>query len=115
MDRYELRVGGVIAIAGGVVGFVVNLFHPTPPASAEELLAVVASRPHWPQLHFFAMLTSLCMVCGMALLSRNLSGGWARAIGVFGRYLFLISGTAFAVMTMIDGFGFAGAAKRLSE
>ena len=111
MDRYELKVGGWIALIGGGVGFVVNLFHPSPPWDPEEIFRLVATRPHWLQLHFFAMLTALCMVSGMALLSRNLTGGLARALGMFARYLFLISGTAFVVMTMIDGYGFSTAAR----
>lgn len=115
MDRDELRLGGWLALVGGTVGMVVNAFHPSPPADPEELLRTVAERYHWPQLHFFSMLTTLCVVCSVALLSRNLTGGMARALGVFGRYLFLISGTAFAVMTMIDGFGFRAAAVLLSD
>jgi len=55
MDRYELKVGGYLTLIGGVVGFVVNIFHPTPPWDPEQLLRIVATRPHWLELHFFAM------------------------------------------------------------
>lgn len=113
MNRDELKLGGIVALLGSVVGFVVNLFHPTPPADADELLRVVAANPHWREIHFFAMITALLIVSGMALLSRNLVGGMAAALGALGRYFFLVSGTAFAVMTMIDGFAFKGVADRL--
>ncbi len=104
MNPAELKVGGMVALVGGCVGFVVNLMHPTPPAQPHDLLKLVAATPHWPQLHFMGMLAILLILSSMAMLSRNLVGEMARAIGVLGRYIFIAGGTVVMVMTMVDGF-----------
>jgi len=113
MNRDELRVGGAAALIGGSVGFAVNLLHPTPPADPEALLRLVAASPHWPQLHFMGMLAVVFMISGLAMLSRNLAGGTALAIGALGRYIIILSGAVFIVMTMIDGFASKAVADRL--
>ena len=104
MNREELRVGGALVFLGGVGGFIANLLHPTPTHETEALLRMVADAPHWAQLHFLIMLSVVFLVCGMAMLTRNLAHPMARAIGTAGRYVLILGGAVYLVEVMVDGF-----------
>jgi hypothetical protein len=106
VDRSEMRVGSVALLLGGTGAFVANLFHPHDfPNETEPLLRFVSQRPHWSQLHFLIMMSVVLLVCGLAMLTRNLADPMARAIGTLGRYLVLLGGAVYMVEVMIDGFG----------
>jgi uncharacterized protein DUF4386 len=104
VNRAELRIGGAVVFLGGIGAFIANLFHPSPPHETEALLRLVAAAPHWSQLHFLIMLSVVFMVCGMAMLTRNLAHPMARAIGTAGRYVLILGGAVYLVEVMIDGF-----------
>src|SRR5258705_3225515 len=104
VNREELRVGGAAVFLGGVGAFIANLFHPVPPHETEALLRLVAAAPHWSELHFLIMLSVVFMVCGMAMLTRNLARPMARAIGTAGRYVLILGGAVYLVEVMVDGF-----------
>src|SRR3954470_19376594 len=73
VDRSEMRVGSVALLLGGTGGFVANLFHPHDfPNETEPLLRFVSERAHWSQLHFLIMISVVLLVCGLAMLTRNL-------------------------------------------
>ena len=105
VNRAEMRVGSVVLLLGGVGAFTVNLFHPHDfPSETEPLLRFVAAKPHWSQLHFMIMISVVFLVCGLAMLTRNLADPMARAIGTLGRYVVLLGGAVYMVEVMIDGF-----------
>ena len=105
VDRAEMRVGSVVMLLGGTGAFIANLFHPHDvPHETEPLLRLLAVSPHWSHLHFLIMLSVVFLVCGMAMLTRNLADPLARAIGTFGRYLVILGGAVYMVEIMIDGF-----------
>ena len=104
VNRAELRVGGAVLFLGGVGGFIANLFHPVPPHETEALLRLVAAAPYWSQLHFLIMLSVVFLVCGLAMLSRNLANPMGRAIGTAGRYVLIPGGAVYLVEVMVDGF-----------
>jgi hypothetical protein len=105
VDRLEMRVGSVVLFLGGAGAFIANLFHPHDfPTQTEELLRFVAAKPHWSHLHFVIMISVVFLVCGLAILTRNLAGPMARALGTLGRYLVLLGGAVYMVEVMIDGF-----------
>ena len=103
VNRTELRVGSVVIFLGGVGAFVANIFHPSPPHQTEALLRLLVAHPHWSELHFVIMLSVVFLVCGLAILSRNLADPMARALGTLGRYLVILGGTVYLVEVMIDG------------
>jgi hypothetical protein len=92
-------------LLGGVGGFIASLFHPHDvPHQTEALLRLVAAAKHWSQLHFLIMLSVVFLVCGLAMLTRNLVHPMARALGTLGRYLVILGGAVYLVEIMIDGF-----------
>jgi len=115
VNRTELRVGSVVIFLGGVGAFVANIFHPSPPHQTEALLRLLVAHPHWSELHFVIMLSVVFLVCGLAILSRNLADPMARALGTLGRYLVILGGTVYLVEVMIDGFATKFFADRWSE
>jgi hypothetical protein len=102
-------------LLGGVGGFIANLFHPHPPHQTEALLRMLVAAPHWSQLHFLIMLSVVFMVCGLAMLTRNLADPMARALGTLGRYLVILGGGVYLVEVMIDGGATKFFADRWSE
>jgi len=101
-------------LVGGLGAFIANLFHPVPPGQTEALLRLLVSRPHWSHLHFLIMLSVVFLVCGLAMLTRNLADPIARALGTLGRYLVILGGTVYLVEIMIDGFATKALADRWS-
>ena len=102
----EMRVGSVALLVGGIGAFVTNLFHPHDfPSQAEPLLRFVAAIPYWSRLHFLIMISVVFLVCGYAILTRNLANPMARAVGTLGRYLVILGGAVYMVEVMVDGFG----------
>ena len=105
VDPNEMRVGSAALLLGGSGAFIANLFHPHDfPTETEPLLRFVAAKPHWSQLHFLIMIAVVLMVCGMAMLTRNLADPMARALGAFGRYMVILGGAVYMVEVMVDGF-----------
>jgi hypothetical protein len=105
VDRKEMRVGSVVLLLGGTGAFIANLFHPHDfPTDTEPLLRMVAGAPHWSHLHFVIMISVVMLVCGLAMLTRNLADPMARALGTLGRYLVILGGAVYMVEVMIDGF-----------
>jgi uncharacterized membrane protein len=105
VDRREMRVGSVSLLLGGVGAFVANLFHPHDfPNQTEPLLRFVAERPHWSHLHFVIMISVVFLVCGLAMVTRNLADPMARALGTLGRYMVILGGAVYMVEVMVDGF-----------
>src|SRR5213075_3197880 len=105
VDRAEMRVGSVVLLLGGIGAFIANLFHPHDfPSETAPLLRFVAAKPHWSQLHFVIMISVVFLVCGLAMLTRNLADPMARALGTLGRYMVILGGAVYMVEVMIDGF-----------
>jgi hypothetical protein len=61
------------------------------------------------------MLSVAFMVCGLAMLTRNLDDPMARALGTLGRYLIILGGGVYLVEVMIDGFATKYFADRWSQ
>jgi hypothetical protein len=115
VNRAELRVGSIAMLLGGVGAFVANIFHPHPPHETEALLRLLVAAPHWSQLHFLIMLSIAFLVCGLAMLTRNLADPMAHALGTLGRYLVVLGGSVYMVEVMIDGSATKYFADRWSE
>jgi hypothetical protein len=106
------QVGGITTLIGGGGAIVVNILHPRPPASADELLTLVASVPYWTIIHHIAALAAVSIVSGLALLVQTLQDVRARALGQVGKYVTILSGAVFLVAITVDGYGFPYFARR---
>jgi hypothetical protein len=115
VNRDEMRVGSVVTFLGGLGAFVANIFHPSPPGETEELLRMLVMRPHWAQLHFVIMISVVLLVCGLAMVTRNLLDPMARALGTLGRYLVILGGSVYMVEVMIDGLATKYFARKWAE
>lgn len=111
-QRANWQVGGITTLIGGVGAIVVNILHPRPPASTDELLTLVASVPHWTIMHYIAALAAVSIVSGLALLVRTLQDLRAHALGEVGKYVTTLGGAAFLVAITVDGHGFPYFARR---
>jgi hypothetical protein len=107
-----LRVGGIATLLGGVGAIVVNILHPRPPQRTDELLTLVASMPHWTIIHYGAVLATVSIVSGLALLVQTLQDSWARALGEVGKYTTALGAAVFLVAIMVDGHGYPSFASR---
>ena len=105
-DHASARLGGALALLGGLGAIVVNVFHPRTPAETEALLELVATTPHWTILHFAAAVASVLAVAGIALLVRTLHAPGARALGEAGKYVTVLGAGTFLVAIMVDGVGY---------
>ena len=115
VNRREMRMASVLLLIGGTGAFIANLFHPHDfPTQAEPLLRFVAAIPYWPRLHFLIMISVVLLVCGYAILTRNLADPRARALGTLGRYLVILGGAVYMVEVMVDGFGMSYFARQWS-
>jgi hypothetical protein len=114
-NREALRLGGIATLLGGLGAIVVNVLHPRPPQRTDELLTLVASMPHWLILHYGAVLATVAIVSGVALLVRTLQDPGARALGEAGKYTTALGAAVFLVAIMIDGYGYPSFASRWME
>lgn len=105
-NRTTVRVAGINTFLGGLVAIVVNALHPTPPARTDELLALVATMPHWTLIHYLAAFATPLIVSGLALLVTTFADATARAIGEVGKYVAAFGAAAFVVAIVIDGYGY---------
>ncbi len=113
VDPREMRIGSALLLIGGTGAFIANLFHPHDfPTQAEPLLRFVAAIPYWSRLHFLIMISVVLLVCGYAMLTRNLADPRSRALGTLGRYLVILGGAVYMVEVMVDGFGMSYFAKQ---
>jgi hypothetical protein len=99
----DWQIGGITTLIGGVGAIVVNILHPRPPASTDELLTLVASVPYWTTIHYIAALAAVSIVSGLALLVRTLQDARAHALGQVGKYVTILSGAVFLVAITVDG------------
>jgi hypothetical protein len=110
--RAHWQVGGITTLIGGVGAIVVNILHPPPPASTDELLRLVASVPYWTIMHYTAAFAAVLIVSGFALLVCTLQDSRARALGEAGKYVTTLGAAVFLVAIMVDGHGFPYFAER---
>jgi len=50
------------------------------------------------------MIAVVLLVCGLAMLTRNLADPMASALGTLGRYMVILGGAVYMVEVMVDGF-----------
>lgn len=91
-DRWNLRIGGVLAIVGGLGYFVTLLVHgDLPDQTAAVALEHIAGRPEWRVLKLALIASVLCWLGAFAALAgslprgpRQMLGQWAVSIATVG-------------------------------
>jgi hypothetical protein len=104
--HFTSRIAGSTLLIGGLVAIVVNVLHPRPPERTDELLALVATMPHWTLIHYLAAFATPLIVSGLALLIRTIEDASARAIGETGKYVAALGAASFMAAIVIDGWGY---------
>ena len=104
-DRYLWKVGGLLAIVGGVVYMIANLVHPRSPDIEvyEEQIRAVAASDAWTVGHLLWLLGALLIILGLYALGRSVSSEKASIWARFGTVTAVVSGSLAAVMMGIDG------------
>lgn len=78
----ELKLGAVLAVAGGLGYFVTLLFHGDLPDQTTEIaLEHIAGRPEWRWLKLFLIVSVLCWTGAFSALARSFSGGISSLLG----------------------------------
>jgi hypothetical protein len=111
-EGWIFRIGAAAAIVGSVLAMVGNLLHPvTPSGDPEGVGRVIAEAGAWTPIHLMIVVGLICMLGGLAAISRSIKGGLAGALAQFG-YVAAIAGITVGVLLVtLDGL----AAKHLAD
>jgi hypothetical protein len=112
-DRWIFRLGGISAIAGAVLGLVMNLLHPNTsgPANPVQTALVVARSDVWIPLHLGIIVAFVLMLGGLTALHDSIRGGLPGALARFGLNAAIVGTAGAVVLVSLDGF----AARHLAE
>ena len=79
-DRMVLRIGGVVAVVGALLGLVGNLIHPvTPIDDIEGVARVIGDSEIWVPVHLVIVLGIVLMLGGLVAIGRSIRGALAGA------------------------------------
>lgn len=102
-QRIAVRIGAGAAIAGAVLGIVVNLAHGDIPENPQEALTKVAENGQWGLLHLGIMTTALLVLVALLGLSRAATGDAARVLSAGAAAVALPGAAVSLTVTAIDG------------
>jgi hypothetical protein len=110
-----VRVGATAAVAGAVLGAVVNVVHGDLPQDPQDALTRVAGSPVWGLLHLGIVVTAVLVLVAILGLSQAANGDLARLLAV-GAAVLALPGAAVAItVTAIDGFATKAMAQAWAE
>ena len=110
--KSEIKVGAVLAIAGGLVTLVFNGLHPHPSdPSPDAFLREVAAHPYWTTLHLGLSLGVLLIVGALASLTDVLRQERGGLLARFGLLTVLLGAALFLVNFAIDGLAMQSIAR----
>ncbi|MFW6202105.1 MAG: hypothetical protein ACOC8B_05975 [Gemmatimonadota bacterium] len=105
-ERVGLRVGGALAIVGGLGYFVVLLLHgDLPDQTTATALEHIAGRPEWPLLKLSLIAFVLCWAGAFHLLADSLSDATSRVLGRLAAIVVLLGAALVLVEYSILGYG----------
>jgi hypothetical protein len=102
--RLAVRVGAAAAIAGSVLGAVVNVAHGDLPEDPQSALAKVADNSLWGVLHLGIIATALLILVAVLGLSQAATGDAAVLVSRGAAALALPGAAVSIIVTAIDGF-----------
>lgn len=113
--RYErsiLRLGGVAAVVGALLGMVGNLVHPATPIDDQEGVArAIAESEIWVPVHLAIVLGIVLMLGALVAISHSIREGVAGALARFGLVAAVTGATIGLVLVILDGV----AARQLAQ
>lgn len=102
--QMAVRVGAGAAVAGALLGAVVNVAHGDLPQDPQDALTRVADSPVWGVLHLGIVVTTVLVLVAVLGLSQAPTGDAARLLAL-GAAALALPGAAVAItVTAIDGF-----------
>lgn len=109
---WVLKIGGIAAIIGSVLGLIGNLVHPPTNGQSEAGVAhIIAHAGLWMPIHMVIVAGLILMLLGLTALCRSISGGLAGALSWFAHSA-VIAGVVIGVLLVtLDGL----AAKQLAD
>jgi hypothetical protein len=111
-DRAILRIGGVAAVVGSILGMVGNLIHPATPIGDQEGVArVIAGSEIWVPVHLAIVVGIALMLGGLLAIRHSLGGGPAEPFARFGLVAAVAGATIGLVLVILDGV----AARQLAQ
>jgi hypothetical protein len=111
-DRQILRLGGIAAAVGAVLGLVGNLIHPvTPMDDPEGVARVIAASGGWVAVHVAIVIGIMLMLGGLVGIRHSISGGIAEVLARLGLVAGIAGITVGLILVALDGV----AAPQLAE
>lgn len=98
------KLGGILAIAGGLGYVVGGAIHQDLPSGAEAALPHVADRPEWQAVHLLVLVSVAVWPVAFAGLVASLRGAWSTVIGRIAVGAMLGGAVLFAVEMALDGY-----------
>ncbi len=111
--QWVLRIGGVSAIVGAVLGVVGNLIHPATsgPGHPEATAQVIAESHIWIPVHLGLMVAFILMLGGLVAIHDSITEGLPATLARFGLVAAIVGTAGGVVLLALDGF----AAKHLAD
>jgi ABC-type multidrug transport system fused ATPase/permease subunit len=111
-DRMVLRIGGVVAVVGALLGLVGNLIHPvTPIDDIEGVARVIGDSEIWVPVHLVIVLGIVLMLGGLVAIGRSIRGALAGALARFGYAAAVLGAAIGLILVILDGV----AARQLAQ
>jgi hypothetical protein len=98
------RLGGILAIAGGLGYVGGGAIHQDLPSGAAAALPHVAGRPEWPRIHRLVLVSVAVWPVAFAGIVASLRGVWSTVIGRIAVGAMLGGAVLFAVEMALDGY-----------
>jgi hypothetical protein len=103
-DGWVLRIGGVAAVVGAVLGMVGNLIHPATPIDDPEGVArEIAESGAWVAIHITIILGIALMLGGLVAIQRTIRDGLAGAFAWIGLVGAVSGATIGLILVALDG------------
>lgn len=102
--RAMARLGGILAISGGIGYVISGAIHQDLPSGAEAALPHVAGRPEWQAIHLLVLVSVAVWPVAFAGLVASLRGVWSTVIGRIAVGVMLGGAVLFAVEMALDGW-----------
>ena len=111
-EHWLLRLGGMAAIVGSLLGMVGNLIHPaTPINDPQGVASVIAASDGWTPVHLAIVVGIALMMGGLVAIRHAIPDGLAGALARFGMVAGVVGGAIGLLLVILDGV----AARQLSQ
>ena len=115
-DRSYLRMGGAMAVLGGVLALVGNVLHPRwSDVDDVELYTNIADSGIWKADHLILVVALIFTTAGIVAVARALEGGDGDALARYGLLATVIGGSVAIANISVDGYAMRAAAENFVD